>query len=235
MIFIRSLLFNFIFWLVSIFFIIGLLPAILFHRLIIFAPLVWARVGLYLLKICTNIDFCVEGKENLPKGGFIIASKHQSAWETMAFNFIFPKTSFVLKKELTSIFPLNFYIKHTGMVPLDRQGGVKALQSLIQHAKVILDQRRSLVIFPEGTRTPVGQKSSYKRGIYTLYKHLECPVVPVALNSGVCWKRRGFKKFPGTIVVKVLPPIQPGLSSEIFMETLENMIETASQKLLMSI
>lgn len=186
----------------------------------------------WLLKVIVGIDYRVDGKENIPKGPFIIASKHQSAWETAAFNHIFPKTSFILKKELMYFVPLNFYMHHTQMIPLDRRGGKQALKDMIARAKNVMAIGRSLVIFPEGTRTIVGEKVSYKRGIYTLYKHLNKPVVPVALNSGLCWKRRGFRKYPGTIVVNILPPIQPGLPEDIFMKTLETSIETASLKLI---
>lgn len=190
----------------------------------------WARFCLWMLKWCVGTTYRVEGKENLPESPFIIASKHQSAWETMAFNHIFPKTSFVLKKELSYFFPLNLYMSHSQMIPLDRQGS-NALKVMIQKAKNVLVQKRTVVIFPEGTRSAVGHKVPYKRGIYVFYKHLNCPVVPVALNSGVFWKRRGFLKYPGTIIVKILPAIQPGLDQQTFMDRLERDIEENSLKI----
>jgi 1-acyl-sn-glycerol-3-phosphate acyltransferase len=232
MLFLRSFIFNVILWAVSIGCALLFLPFTFLPKRILFAPYVWASLTSWVLKIFAGIRYQVEGQENLPKGGFIIASKHQSAWETLSFNHIFPKTAFVLKKELSTFFPLNFHMKHSQMIPLDRKGGKDALRTMVEKAKNIMDQERSLVIFPEGTRTAVGQKAPYKRGIYTLYKYLDKPVVPVALNSGLYWKRRGFIKYPGTIRVKILPPIQPGLPQDVFMKTLEDIIETESQKLL---
>jgi len=227
----RSLIFNIIAWIVSILLTISLLPSVLLPKTMVFAPAMWGRTVSWLLRIITRIRYRVEGRENLPKGPFIIASKHQSAWETAAFNHIFPKTSFVLKKELMYFFPLNFYMHHTQMIPLDRKGGKQALKEMIARAKAVMSMARTLVIFPEGTRTIVGEKVSYKRGVYILYKHLGKPVVPVALNSGLYWKRRGFRKYPGTIVVKILPAIEPGLSEEVFMNRLETAIETTSVNL----
>ena len=224
----RSLLFNVVAWTVSIFLTLSMLPSVLLPKTIVFTPGLWGRMISFFLKIIVNIDYRVEGRENLPKGSVIIASKHQSAWETAAFNHIFPKTSFVLKKELMYFFPLNFYMHHTQMIPLDRRGGNQALKDMIAQAKAVMSMGRTLVIFPEGTRTIVGEKVPYKRGVYILYKHLDKPVVPVALNSGLHWKRRGFRKYPGTIVVKILPAIEPGLPEEVFMSRLETSIETAS-------
>ena len=228
----RSLVFNIMLWVTSIVMMIALLPTLLLPKFPALIPGIWGGVCGWVLKIFGGISYHVEGRENLPKGAFIVASKHQSAWETMAYGHIFKKTVFILKKELLYFVPINFYMIKTGMIPLDRKGGKKALQDMLERARETFKQNRPIVIFPEGTRTAVGQKAPYKKGVYTLYKHLEKPVVPVALNSGLYWKRRGFKKYPGTIQVKIMPPIQPGLSREEFMKTLETTIETESQKLI---
>lgn len=232
MLIIRSFIFNIVFWLFSIGCIFVFLPFTFLPKNIAFVPRMWACAVSWFLKVLVGIHYQVEGEENLPKDGFIIASKHQSAWETIAFNHIFPKTSFVLKKELMSFFFLNFHMKHAQMIPLDRKGGKDALRSMVENAQNVMAQKRPLVIFPEGTRTTVGQKVSYKRGIYTLYKYLNKPVVPVALNSGLFWKRRGFIKYPGITTVKILPPILPNLPQDAFMKTLEKAIETESENLI---
>ena len=231
MILLRSFLLNFLLWAMSILYAIFLLPFTFLSRRKIFIPQLWSRTASWLLKKVAGIHYHIEGLENLPKGPFIIASKHQSAWETVAFNHLFPHPSFILKKELASVFPINCHMKHAQMIPLDRKGGKDALKSMLKSAKTVMEYGRPIVIFPEGTRTVVGEKIPYKRGIYTLYKHLNKPVVPVALNSGLYWGRRGFIKYPGTIQVRVLPSIPAGLAQDVFMKTLEQIIETESDKL----
>lgn len=232
MILLRSFLFNIVLWVMTILFTIFLLPFTFLPHHIMFIPKVWSKTASWFLKVFIGIHYRIDGLENLPKGPFIIASKHQSAWETIAFNHIFPKPSFVLKKELASLFPISLHMKQAQMIPLDRKGGKDTLRSMVEKAKVVMESGRPLVIFPEGTRTAIGEKIPYKRGIYTLYKYLNVPVVPVALNSGLYWKRRGFVKYPGIIRVKILSPIPVGLAQDVFMKTLEQVIETESDKLI---
>lgn len=157
MLMLRSLLFNIALWVGSIGITVLFLPTLLLPKTIVFVPRLWGKMVLFLLRHMVGIYCQVEGLENLPQeGGFLIASKHQSAWETCAFNAIFPRTSFILKKELMYFVPLNFYMYHTGMIPLDRKGGKKTLKEMISRARGIMDMKRPLVIFPEGTRSAVG-------------------------------------------------------------------------------
>lgn len=172
----------------------------------------------------------ISGRENLPPHPYLIVSKHQSAWETLAYNYIFPKCVFVLKKELMYIPIFGWYLRHAGMIPLDRKTS-KGVKDMLKIAKQRIQEGRNVVIFPEGTRTKPGTKNPYKRGVYLLYKTLKVPVVPIALNSGICWPRNTVIKHPGTIKAQILKPIPPGLNEQEFMKTIEAEIETASTAL----
>ena len=118
------------------------------------------------------------------------------------------------------------------MIRIDRAGGARALRTLVEDSRAALARGSSIVIFPEGTRAPVGERNPYHPGVAALYRQLDCPVVPVALNSGLFWRRRGFIKWPGRIVVEFLPPIAPGLERKAFMAELEQRIESATERLI---
>lgn len=179
-----------------------------------------------------NLDYKVEGRENLPtKGGYVIASKHQSAWETFSYCGIFSGAIFVAKKELSYIPVVGSHFRKQKLIFVNRGLGSLAKADMVKQAKERIAEGDSIIIYPEGTRTAVGAKAKYKSGIYALYEVLNVPIVPVALNSGVYWPRRSFCKKPGTITVSILPPIQPGLSREEFMHQLENAIENRSREL----
>src|SRR5690606_21388864 len=148
---------------------------------------------------------------------FIVAAKHQSAWDTMAFYWVLDDAAYVLKKELLSIPLYGWCARKARMIGVDRSGGAKALRAMVEQAQNCLAEGRPIVIFPEGTRTAPGRRSAYHPGIAALYTRLGVPVVPVALNSGLFWGRRSFIKQPGRIVVQFLPPIPPGLERRAFM------------------
>ena len=118
------------------------------------------------------------------------------------------------------------------MIRIDRTGGARALRTLVDDGRAALARGSSIVIFPEGTRAPVGERNPYQPGVAALYRQLDCPVVPVALNSGLFWRRRGFIKRPGRIVVEFLPPIAPGLERKAFMAELEQRLERATDRLI---
>src|SRR5919106_796192 len=122
-------------------------------------------------------------------------------------------------------------LPRAGNIAVERGDGPKALRSLLRQAKAAVAGGRSILIYPEGTRTPVGASLPYHAGTAALYRQLGVPVVPVALNSGVFWGRRKFIKWPGMIEVEILPPIPPGLDRETFMATLRERIEGTTQRL----
>jgi 1-acyl-sn-glycerol-3-phosphate acyltransferase len=192
---------------------------------------IWIDGTLFLLKHVVGIGHRIIGAENLPAAPAVYASKHQSAWETLFLSRYLNFPAFVLKKELLSIPLFGWFLKKSGMIAIDRKAGASALRGMAREAAATLDAGRSILIFPEGTRVAPGQSRPYQPGVAALYTQLKVPVVPVALNSGLFWGRRAFIKKPGTIVVEILPPIQPGLDRKAVMKELEDRIETAAMRL----
>lgn len=192
----------------------------------------WARVALWGLKVIVGLDWEVRGRENLPDGAVIIAAKHQSAWDTLAPLLIFPDAAWVMKIELSRIPLWGLCAIRAQAIFVDRKAGLSALKKLAADARQRLADGLSVIIFPEGTRTQPGHPPDYAPGIAALYTQSNVPVVPVALNSGLYWGRRSFVKRSGTIVLEILPAIPPGLDRKTFMKTLQERIETATEKLI---
>lgn len=205
----------------------ALLPRDRMYRVAVF----WARGILVLLRLIAGLDHRVLGRERLPDGPVIFATKHQSAWETIAFLVVGPPFSAILKRELQWIPLYGWFLAKIGMVPIDRKARRRALKRMVARAKEELGRGRSIWVAPEGTRVPPGESRPYHAGIAAVYKDLGVPVVPIALNSGVFWPRRSFRKWPGTITLAFLEPIPPGLPRPEFMALLHDRIETASTRL----
>jgi 1-acyl-sn-glycerol-3-phosphate acyltransferase len=187
---------------------------------------------LYLKYIC-GVRIEIEGEENIPKAPFIIACKHQSAWETLFFLIYFAhlSPSYVLKKELTYIPVYGWYLPILGMISVER-GRASAIKKLSLRVKEVIAQGRVLVIFPEGTRSAPGESLDYKPGIYIIHKASpETPIVPVALNSGKIWPRKTFAVNRGTIHIKFLPPLQGNFGKTELLEGLKKIIDGESNKL----
>lgn len=176
----------------------------------------------------TNQELRTNNQEQTNKG-FVIASKHQSAWETIvAFTFL-PKVCFVYKKELSYIPIYGWYNIAYRNIKVSRGAGVRAVKSVVEGVKKRVAACHQVVIFPQGTRTPFGVENPYKSSIYAMYAE-GIPVYPAALNSGNHWPKHGAKR-GGTIVWKFLPKIEPGLSKADFMARLEAAIEIESNRL----
>lgn len=191
----------------------------------------WSRFFLFICRRLGGLGFEVRGREFIPSGGAIVAGKHQSMWETFALFHLMSDPAIVLKKELTYIPLVGWFLLKFRMIPVEREAGARALKELIRRAREAIAQGRQILIFPEGTRRPVGAAPEYKSGVAALYGGLEAPCVPFALNSGVFWPRRSFWRWPGTIVVEFLPPIPPGLPRREFMKRLEAAIEPVAEEL----
>lgn len=192
---------------------------------------VWIGVALWLLRVIVGLDHRVKGAELRPNEPAIYAVKHQSAWETLFLWLFLGHPAFVLKRELLHIPLFGWYLRKVGMIAVDRGGKASALKKMVREAEATLAAGRSMVIFPEGTRTAPGQHKPYQPGIAALYTQLGVPVVPVALNSGLFWGRKAFLKKPGTITLQILPVIPPGLARKEFMMRLESSIEDAATAL----
>jgi 1-acyl-sn-glycerol-3-phosphate acyltransferase len=191
----------------------------------------WSALSLKLLEWCCGVTFEVRGRDHLPEGPAIIAMKHQSAWETLAAPVIFERPAIVIKRELGWVPFYGWYALKAGMIPIDRGAGPKALRALVARAGRAVAEGRKIIIFPEGTRTTVGAAPAYQPGVYALYRRLDLPLVPVAVNSGLYWGRRHFTKRPGRIVVEILPPLAPGGERRAVMAALETAIEGATARL----
>jgi 1-acyl-sn-glycerol-3-phosphate acyltransferase len=191
----------------------------------------WGRVVIWLLRVICNITLELRGRENIPPGALLVAPKHQSAWETATLLSFFDYPTFVLKRELIHIPIFGWALLKAGMIPVDRDAGKGALAGLIARVRKALAQHRQVIVFPEGTRRPVGAEPDYKLGLVQVYAASGVPCLPVALNSGLFWPRRSFLRHPGTIVVEFLPPIPAGLPRSTFFRRLQNELETATARL----
>ncbi|MCH2038765.1 MAG: 1-acyl-sn-glycerol-3-phosphate acyltransferase [Rickettsiales bacterium] len=196
----------------------------------------WARGILWALRVICDIKLEVKGIEHIQEGQqYIIASKHQSVWETVIFHIIFDSPIFVLKKELLSVPLFGKYLTGMGMIAIDREAGASALKKMIVDVQDALNHNQPVVIFPEGTRTEPGEKVDYQPGVAALYgnKSIEADVLPVALNSGECWPHSSSRKNPGTVVVSIMPPIKKGeCNKKEFMIRLRKTIESESKKII---
>ncbi|MBI4184861.1 MAG: 1-acyl-sn-glycerol-3-phosphate acyltransferase [Proteobacteria bacterium] len=191
----------------------------------------WIRLTFALLRVVVGLDWRVRGAENRPAGPAVYACKHQSAWETMVFYLLFDDPAYVMKRELFRIPFYGWYTRKARSIGVDRGAGAAALRSLLRGAEAALAEGRSIVIFPEGTRTPPGEGRPPQPGVAALYQRLPVPLVPVALNSGLFWPRRRFGKWPGTITLEFLPAIEPGLERKEFARRLEDALNSASRRL----
>jgi len=228
----RSFLFNILFALWTAFIFVASLPTLVLPRAACWwMGGLWVRGALLLLRATVGLGHRVRGAEHRVNGPAIYAAKHQSAWDTLVFPLLLDKPAYVLKQELIRVPLFGSYLKQCGMIPVDREGGGAALKQLLRAGRAAVAQGRSILIYPEGTRTPPGERRPYHPGVAALYGDLGVPVVPVALNSGLFWGRRSFHKQPGTITIEFLPPIAPGLPRREFMRELQERMEGASQRL----
>jgi len=185
------------------------------HRLRRQSVVPWVTMATWLIKHLLRIDYRVLGRENIPDRPSVILAKHQSAWETIVLQMIFPWTLFVWKSELKRLPFFGWALAATPMISIDRAGGKESLRQLAEQGRMRLGQGYWVIIFPEGTRTPVGTHRRYKIGGAHLAVEADAPVVPVALDSGEFWSRQAFIKYPGTVTVSIGPAIDPaGLSAE---------------------
>jgi 1-acyl-sn-glycerol-3-phosphate acyltransferase len=169
----------------------------------------WSRLVVSLARFILGIRWRVEGREHLPKRPAVILSKHQSAWETMAFQLIFPPQVHVLKRELLWIPFFGWGLALMSPIAIDRRRGVAALRAIARKGAERLAQGFWVVVFPEGTRVAPGERRAYHLGGAWLAAASGAPVVPVAHNAGLVWPRNAFVKRPGTVTVRIGPPIDP--------------------------
>jgi 1-acyl-sn-glycerol-3-phosphate acyltransferase len=231
-IFLRSLIYNVLFYLLLSFWIIVAIPTFVMPRAAIMSiARAWARSSISLLRVVCNVKVEYRGLEKIQKGPLIVASKHQSMWETFALLQFFDQPLFILKRELRWIPFFGWYLIKANMIGVDRSAGGRSLLQMARRAGEEVRRGRQLIIFPEGTRTPVGATPQYKTGIAQIYVDCGVNCLPVALNSGLFWPRRTFMRYPGTLVVEFLDSLPPGLSRREFIARVSAVIEEATNRL----
>ncbi|HXU43264.1 MAG TPA: lysophospholipid acyltransferase family protein [Burkholderiales bacterium] len=170
----------------------------------------WSRLIVWLARIILGIEWRVEGRENLPSRPAVILAKHQSAWETLAFQHIFPPQVHVLKRELLWIPFFGWGLALMSPIAIDRRRGHSALRFMAKRGQQRLEQGFWVVVFPEGTRVAPGETREYQIGGAWLAVESGAPVVPVAHNAGLYWPRNAFLKRAGTVTIRIGPAIEPG-------------------------
>lgn len=181
----------------------------------------WSRCALFGLRIICGLRFEVIGRENLPTGAAIVAANHQSMWETFALFTLLPQPVTAFKQELMRVPIYGWWSKRAGSIPIDREGGARSMRQLISEARARLEAGMQFVIFPEGTRIPLGERAPLQPGVAGIYAAANAPVVPVTHDSGRFWRHPGVARLPGVITVRVLPAIPAGLDRRVFMARLE--------------
>lgn len=235
-IFIRQILFNIAFYGATTIFCIVLTPAMLLPRPIFIIGLNSYFKSVHLIeKYVLGLDFEVRGKENIPaSGSFIVAAKHYSAYETMKLHLLFFDPAIIMKKELSRIPLWGWLAMKAKMIFIDRGSREIALNSIVAGAKRVEAEGRPLVIFPQGTRVAIDdtpERKPYKGGIIRMYEATNQPILPLAMNSGLFWKKNAFFKKPGKVIFEILPPIPAGLSGADALAQLQNVLETKSNEL----
>jgi 1-acyl-sn-glycerol-3-phosphate acyltransferase len=191
----------------------------------------WSLGALGLLRLLVGLDYEVRGSARLPRGGALVAMKHQSAWDAVILPLVLDDPAIIVKRELFLLPIYGWYMARVGMIMIDRRAGATALRHIVERSQRAVATGRPIVIFPQGTRVAPGAHAPYQPGVAALYRALALPLVPVALNSGTFWGRRSFLKRPGRIILEFLDPIPPGRPRRQLMTELETRIEAATAAL----
>lgn len=229
MIYLRSFLFQLFFWLWSIVWAVGMIVTYPLPRQAnTWSLKTWAKGLIWSLRWLADVKVEVRGQR--PTDAALVAAKHQSMFDVFSQFALLPDACFVMKKELLMVPLFGWHGMKAGMIVVDRAGHSTALKKLVRDSVERMTESRQIVIFPEGTRGLPGQPGEYKPGIAALYRELEMPVTPLALNCGSHWNK-GFVVKPGTIVFDYLEPIPAGLKRGEFMRELQTRIDTATKAL----
>ena len=233
MLFIRSLIFNiFLYVGLILIFILAIPTLILSSKFTIFFGRVSAKYLVFILKIILNTKVIFHGLENLKKvDNFFVASAHQSMFETFALQIPLDGPIFILKKELLNIPLFGWYLRKIGSIAIVRDTTTRENLNFFDKVRERIEtSKRPLLIFPQGTRVKLDEQPPFKKGVGRIYKALNLPCVPVALNTGKVWPKNSFLKYPGDIHISFLEPIMSGKNNEEFVKDIENKIYTEIKK-----
>ncbi len=202
------------------------------QNLITIIGYIWAKGILIALKIICNLDYEISGEENVPQAPFILASKHQSSWETVFLSAYFRNAKFILKQELTRIPFYGWYLLSSGMIHINRGLGISAIKKIVKDTTSCLKAGKSVIIFPEGTRVKPGEPRDIQPGIAAIHKcNKNIPIIPITLNSGLYWPKGLSLIKPGKITIKFLSPINEELQKEALLKRLKENIDYNSNLL----
>ncbi len=211
----RSLFFYIIVYAWTIVYFIFFSPVKYFRRkTAIKLSVFWTASIIWFSKKILGIDYIVDGKDNIPRDKpFLVASNHQSAWETFFFVALFGDPVFVLKEELKNIPIMSSYFSKLGYIYINREKGFSSLKKVISSiSKLVKKDVKAFIIFPQGTRVAPGEKKELNSGVIAVNKILKIPIVPIKHNSGLYWKNKKFIKHKGSIKVKIYPALKDGLN-----------------------
>ena len=227
MILFKSLIFNFFLYTGIIFIFLLALPTLFLPQkfTLLFGKFLGHYV-IFIVKFLLNVKIEIKGIENIPKSeNFFVASAHQSMFETFALQAILDFPVFILKKELLKIPLFGLYLKKIRSIEIVRGTTTKDNLNFFEKvAAVIKTGNRPLLIFPQGTRVKANETVPFKKGVGRIYEALNISCLPIALNSGSVWPKKGFLKYPGKITISLLKPIKPGLNRDEFVKFVENKI-----------
>ena len=230
---IRSILFYILLGLWTIF--MGLISIpflILPSAYLVYPAKIWIKGIFLLLKFVCKITHEIKGYNNIISESMLIASKHQSAFETFALFYYLPNSIFIHKKQLYWIPIFGQYLLKSNMISIDRKGGAKTMRQMLRQTKEKALKGYSIIIFPEGTRKKPGARPDYKSGFIGIYKEMGSKILPVALNSGKCWPKHTFLKKPGRITIKILPTIEANIEKNKILKNLEDIIEKETNRII---
>ena len=230
---IRSIIFYILLYMWTLFLGILCLPYLLLPNSFVRSLAnLWISGILNILKLTCGITYEIRGRENIPNHSVIVASKHQSTFETFLLFRLIKNSIFIHKKELFFIPIFGFYLKKSNMIAINRAEGTKAMRKMLNEIKQSIVNGYSIIIFPEGTRKKPGESPDYKTGIAGIYKESEVEVLPVALNSGYYWPKHTFIKTSGKIIIKFLKPIPSQLEKSEFLKKIESVIEGETNEII---
>lgn len=234
---VRSTLFNLLFFVTVLAMCVALLPTLILPRKYYMGTVhAFVKTVHFLEKHILGLDYEVRGLEHLPKdGAYIVAAKHQSAYETMKLHLLFKDPAVILKKQLLSIPLWGMYLKKSAPIAIDRSTPDAAIESIKEGAKRVKAEGRPIVIFPQGTRVPVemsAKQKPYKVGVARIQEATALPIIPMAINAGMFWPKRGWLKSSGRVIFEFLEPIPAGMERSALLAKLEKETEDASQSLM---
>jgi 1-acyl-sn-glycerol-3-phosphate acyltransferase len=227
----RSALFNAVFFSVSLVMtLVASVTRVVAPQRVLDVAMLWARVLVVAVRVICGIRLQVSGLEHIPAGPALIASRHQSAFDTFVWLTLLPRCCYVFKDDLLRIPLFGPLISRAGMIAVDRGGGGAAIRSMLRQADRAVREQRQIVIFPEGTRSEPGSPRALQSGIAALAAHTRLPVIPVSTDSGYCWGRRAFRKRAGTIRIVIGDPIPAQTARKALMRALEDGMATIDPK-----